>query len=147
MSRPTWFKTARPNRLPDASDACILATCRSRSRPRPSLWAWLCCPMEPCGANGWRRCPGAPASGAGDGSTGHEPRLSNMSNFFTYISCTHSRTTIPTNLMGYDFFCGVFSERPQKLCHVFLHVLQDIFSTNLVSAGAYRSNAVYLKGI
>jgi hypothetical protein len=41
-----------------------------------------------------------------------------------------------------------FSVRgPQKLCHVFLHVLQEILSHELVSAGLYTSNTVYLKGI
>jgi IS30 family transposase len=45
------LKAARPNRLPDASDARILATCRSSSRPKRSMWVCMCCPAEPCGPN------------------------------------------------------------------------------------------------
>ena len=43
-------------RLPDASDARIRKTCRSRSRPRPSLWRGMCCRADPCTANCRRRC-------------------------------------------------------------------------------------------
>ena len=51
-----WLRAARPNRLPDVSNARILTTCGNRSRPRPSRWAWRYGPAAPCDAHGWPRC-------------------------------------------------------------------------------------------
>jgi hypothetical protein len=42
------LRAARPNRLPNASNARLLTTCGSTSRPRPSLGVCLCCHAEPC---------------------------------------------------------------------------------------------------
>jgi transposase, IS30 family len=44
MSGPIWSRAARPNRLPDASDAGSLTTCGNSSRPRPSMWTCMCPP-------------------------------------------------------------------------------------------------------
>jgi hypothetical protein len=50
-----WLRAARPNRLPDVSNASILTPCGNTSRPRPSMWACRCCPAEPCAGHYWRR--------------------------------------------------------------------------------------------
>ena len=55
MCGSIWRRATRPNRLPDVSNVRILTTCGNTSRPKPSMWACLCCHAESCGAHCWRR--------------------------------------------------------------------------------------------